>query len=158
MQLQIVKKFSPFRLAVDVTDGNGNQRYKIRGRFLSPTHVTTVYNSSGEKTYKVRRQLFHVPFTRTTILYDASGAKIAKMRQKFALANGFTMDCYGDRIRLSGDILGWNFSVYKNDALIGSVQAEFSMFGKYVAQLANSDDADLFMSLFVAVLNLKHKK
>lgn len=158
MKLQITTKFSLFRLKADVKDERGEVIYKLRGRFLSPTHVLHVYDGDNKKRFKIRNKFFHAPFTRTAIIYDENGDRLARIRQKFSMLSNYDVLDNACDLRLDGNVIGWNFGVYKGAEYVGSITAKFSMFGSYEISLTKDDDAEFILAVFAAVTNLRHEK
>lgn len=157
MELHVVTKFSIFRHKANVTDANEKKLYTLRGRYLSPTRVTYIKNTDGKKLYKVRSKFFHIPFTRTAMIYNDANELVARIRQKASMLNNFTVLDNANELSLEGNFIGWKFNILKGGIVVGTVQAQMSMFGHYIINVFNDEDVEFVLAVFSAILTIKRK-
>ena len=156
MELWIQNKLFSLRGHSTVKDADGKDWLKIRGKLFTITHKKFVYDLNDKLLYKVRLKFFHV--LPTALIYDANGEKVAAIKKKFSINQGFIIQGYKDQIRIDGNFIGWNFKVYKNDKLIGSINRQVSWTDTFVLHIEDEGEYAFFVALVIAIDNIYDHK
>lgn len=159
MKLRVKNKFSLMGSS-SVTDEGGNLVYKVKGKLglFSPTRKKRVCTSDGILLYKVRNKFWRL-FWHKAFIIDVHGDKVATLRRKFSFKNNFAIDGNHDDYRVDGDIIGRNYTVYRNNEPIGSVVSKFVvMLNEFEVDVYNPDDAAFVVAFVIAIDNIRDRK
>lgn len=157
MKLNVKNKFS-LGGSSTVTDERGNIALKVKGKVFSPTHKKKICGADGNLVYKVRNKFWRL-FWHKAFIYDANGEKLVTLRRKFSFNNNFAIDGSTADYRIDGDIIGRNYSVYRNGVLIGSVVSRFVvMLDSFDIDVVKEEDAPLLVAFVIAIDNIRDRK
>ena len=154
MRLLIKNKFFSLADGSSVTDENGTPQFYVKGKVFSATRKKRITDTAGNPLYLVRNKFWRL-LRHACLIYDANGEKIAKVQSKISFRKKFTVIGYTDEIRIDGDIIARNFTVYRGDLAIGTLKQHFMvMSDTYLLDCFNDDDAPLLVALVIAVDNI----
>ena len=161
MIIYVRNNFVTWRGNSYVEDENGNELYKVKGKFkfFSPSRKKRIYNKEGEKIYTVRNKIWRAPFTfNSALIYDANGEKLGRLQMKLSRANRYVLKGeHYDSIRIGVDKEHTGITVFKNDVAIASFYDDSLLRDSYRVDVISEEDIDLIVSLVIAVDNIKDK-
>ena len=92
MKLVLTNKMFSIGGASKVTAENGEEVYKIKGKWFSPTHKKKMYDMKGNLLYEIRNKWFNW-FNHSAYIYNADGEKVGTVAMsKISLGNSFALD------------------------------------------------------------------
>lgn len=154
MKLLIKNKFVSMGGSSKVTDEAGNTVYIVKGKIFSIRKKKKICDASGKVLYRVRNKYWNF-LMHSAFVCDASGEKICKVKQKFSLKANFIIEGYKDEISIEGNILGFNFTIYRNGQAIGSIQRPIiSITDTFLLESYDDADAPFLVSFIIAIDNI----
>ena len=141
-----------------VVDEEGNQVFKIKGKFFTVTNKKRVYDMDDNLLYVIRDKYWKF-FSTSCFVFDADREKIAKLSNSdWDFKNKFKVLGYKDEIVISGNLSKWpalKMEINRNGELIGSLTKDFTIIrDAYTLDIISEEDAPLFVALTIAVDNI----
>lgn len=138
-----------------VYDDNNNVKYYVKSRLFSINHVKHIYNDKDELVITLRRRFFDI--LPSYLIYDKNDKLIAIFKRKFSISKKFAIEGPKDQYRIDGNLFAYNFSIYQNDELIGTVSKKFiQLVDSYRLEIFKDEDEEFFIALVIAFDNLYH--
>lgn len=159
MKIVVQNKFS-LGGSSHVTDEAGNLLYKVKGKIgiLSPTRKKKIYSPDGKLIYTVRNKYWRL-FWHKAFIFDANGEKLVTLRRKFSFNSNFAIDGSTADFRIDGDIIGRNYTIYRNNEAIGRVLSRFVVvLNSFEAEVLKPEDAPLVAAFIIAIDNIRDRK
>lgn len=119
MQLKIVGKFFSLTGSSYVVDENEQPRYQIKGKILTFTDKKDIMDMNNKVLYTIKNKFINFVHRKAYIMNE-EGEKIAEIEKAWVL-NNFKVKGYQDDIRIEGDIIAWQFDIYRNNVYIGHI-------------------------------------
>ena len=159
MKLVLTNKMFSIGGASKVTAENGEEVYKIKGKWFSPTHKKKMYDMKGNLLYVIRNKWFNW-FNHSAYIYNADGEKVGTVAMsKISLGNSFALDGFEDDYKIAGRIIGWEFKLIKNDNEIGTITRNFTFHvDKFTLETEDVEKAQLYVAMMVAMDNITDKR
>lgn len=155
MDLYIKNNFFSLRGSSKVMDLENKPVYIIKGRFFSITRKKFVCDMSGTRLFMIRNKFWKL-FSNSALVYDSDKEKIAKVCHKlFSFHQKFRVIGFADDIRVEGDILGFDYQIYKNDVCIGIINRKLlTLTDTFVLHVNDPKDATFLIALVIAIDNI----
>lgn len=158
MKLYIKNKLISVGGSSKVLDENEKPVYKVKGKVFSITKKKKIMDMEGNKLYTVRNKFWRW-LMNSALIYDANGDKVAKVSQKFSFAKKkFVVQGYKDEIKIESNFVGLNYSIYKNEEILGTLKKEFfALTDSFALDIEKEEDAPLFVAFVIAIDNIHDK-
>lgn len=158
MKLYIKNNLVSLRGSSTVLDENEKPVYQVKGKLFSITEKKSIMNMEGKTIFKVRNKFWKF-FMNSAFISDAKGEKIAKVSQKFSFGKKkFIVQGYKDEIRIEGNFWGLDYSIYRNEKIMGSLQKKmWALTDSFVLDIADEENSALFVALVIALDNIYDK-
>lgn len=138
-----------------VTDENGKELFKVKGKVLTFRNTKKIYDLNGNLLYIVRNKFFHF-FTRAAFIYSAEKQKLAKLKNR-AFKNGYDVLGYGDEISIDGWLVE-GCTIFKNGEAIGTVSGKIlALSDTYQVEVNDSEDIPFIVAMIIAMDNVNDK-
>lgn len=155
MKIIVKNKFASLKGNSVVTNENGEEIFKVKGKFLSISHKKKIYNKEDKLLYVVKNKLFNW-FKHASIILNSEGQKVAKITSRF-WGNGFDVLGYSDEISVEGFTLS-GFTILKNGETIGTVTCNFfSMVDNFEITVPDNEEPAFLVAVIIAIDNIKDK-
>ncbi len=138
-----------------VLDENQEPIYEVKGRFFSITSKKFIRDLDGNRLFMVRNKFWKF-LSNNAYVYDAEKEKVAKVCHKlFSFHKKFNVIGFTDELRLEGDVLGFDYTIYKNDEAVGSIDRKFwALTDSFVLHVNQPEDAPFLIALVIAIDNI----
>ena len=156
MQVLIKNKVFSLRGNSTITDLQGNPVANVQGRVFSITNKKYINDMQGNTRYLVRNKFFHF-FMKSAFIYDADGNLVCQVKRKLALHSKFEFLRIDKNWELSGNIIGWNFSLLENGAAIAQISRQFHWNDAFLLDTGNQDPF-LMMAIVIAIDNITDRE
>ena len=157
MRLLIKNKLVSMGGSSKVTTEEGAPAYIVKGKVFSIRRKKKITDTSGNILYRVRNKFWNF-IMHSAFVCDAKGNKLCKVKRKFSFKSNFVITGYGDEIRVDGDIIGRNFTVYRNEQPIGAIKQHFlTVTDTFMLESYNDADAPFLVALVIAIDNIFDK-
>lgn len=158
MKLFIKNKIMTIGGGSFVVDENDVQKYKVKGKWLSPTKKKKIYDMEGNLLYIVRNKYWHF-LKRVCFIYNSEKEKIMQLGyKKLSFRNDFFVEGYKDEIAFKGKLFQFpniNMQIEKNGETIGTLVKDFTFVrDAYTLDIEKEDDAALFVAFTIAIDNI----
>lgn len=155
MKMLIKNKVASWGGGSTVTDENGKELFKVKGKFFSIMHKKRILDMDGKLQYFVRNKFFHL-FTRSSFIFNAEKQKIAKLKNR-AFKTGYDILGYEDEITIDGRLLS-GCSILKNGEQVGTVSAKLlALSDTYEVEVSDSEDPAFIVAMVIAMDNVNDK-
>ncbi|HHU43921.1 MAG: LURP-one-related family protein [Bacillota bacterium] len=135
-----------------------NQKLLFQGK-KPALSITRMYlnDAAGRELFYIKKKLFRI-LPRYTIFQR--GKPIMNIKGKFAIRPQFEItDPRGNEYFLKGNIIAYDFELFRNNAFIGSVRKRFLSFGDaYELAISDNFDPALFCAIAMVIDNCLHNK
>ena len=135
MELRIKQRVFSWTDAYDVYDENGRAKYFVKAEFLSFGHQIHVYDkTTGAEVGSIHQRLLTFLPTFEIVI---DGICQGTVRKRFTLLRpSYDMQYHG--WRAEGNLLGWDYEVYRGDVPVMSISKELLHWGDtYVLRYEN---------------------
>ena len=132
--------------------------FKIKGKFLSPTHKKRIYDVNNSLLYTVRDKYFTF-FNHSSLVFNAEGEKIARVKNKFfSFKDNFIIEGYKDEIKI--ERTGWlsPSKIERNGEVIGTITKQITIATDCYELDANEQDISFLVALVIAIDNIQDNK
>ena len=153
MRLFIKNNLMSLRGNSFVLDESESQVYKVKGKFISPTHKKRILDQNGNKLFVVKNKLFTF-FKKACYICNSHGQKIAKIvNGDFDFKNRYKVMNYQDEIELSGK---WgNMEIKKNSELVGTLSRDLTLVrDAFTLDVIDEENAAFYVALTIAIDNI----
>ena len=157
MRLIIKNKMMSLGGASKVLDEDNNPRFKVKGKVFTLTDKKRICDLEDNVLYRVRNKYWHAWLNRYAFIDDAEGNRVAKIKLKFGLNKKFFIEGYQDEISVEGNFWGWNYSIYKNGEVIGSLSKKIDFVDCFVLDIEKEEDAAFLVAVVIAIDNIFDK-
>lgn len=157
MKLFIKNKVISLAGSSTVKDEAGNDVFVVKGTLFSISHKKRIKDTEGNLLYKVRNKLMNF-ITHSAYIYDADGTKVARVKRKFGFRNVYVVEGYQDEITVEGDFLSWTLEVYRNGAMVGTIERYIAWNDAFVLETDTEDDAAFMVALVIAIDNISDER
>lgn len=146
MALCIKERIFSWSESYDVFDENETLLYTVRGEVFSLGHKIHILNAKGEEVAYIHEKVWS--FLKKYELY-LHGELKGTIKEKFSFIHPkFAVDFLDCRIE--GDILGWNYQMFKKDVPMAMIQRKILSWGN-VFYLSYTDPEDELAVLALAI-------
>lgn len=148
MKLYIKQKVFAWSDTFVVKDELGNDKYFVKGEFLSLGHKLHVYNNLDQEVgYISQRLLTLMPRFDLTVNGEFIGQLVKKFR---FFQHSYYVD--GTSLELEGEFLAHEYSLSRNNQIIMTISKEWFTWGdSYVLDILNPEDELLCLCVTLAV-------
>ena len=130
LELIIRNKFFSIKGKSKVYDLDGKPYLEVDGKLLTFTAKKFVNDLEGNNIYVVRNKFWHFLF-KSALIYNKEGKKVAQVKRKFALKSKFNVFGTEENYRIDGNLIGWTFSIYRNDEVVARVQRHLNLVDEF---------------------------
>lgn len=158
MRLYIKNKLVSLGGSSAVTDDNGNDVYKVKGKVFSITKKKKILDMEDKLLYTVCNKFFSY-INRHALVYDDNGEKIAKITKKtWSRKNKYIVEGYKDEILIEGNFFSFNLKILKNGEEIGRIKKDFSIVkDSFVLEIDKEEEMAFMVALVIAIDNIVDK-
>lgn len=153
MRLFIKNKLVSIGGTSTVQDEAGNNVFFVKGKLklFSPTRKKRLYDSDKNKLFTIRRKYWHL-FFRSAFLTDQNKNRV-KVKRKVSIKDNYIIEGGQTEIRIDGSVFGWNFSIYADSKLIGTVQRQFTVIrdDSFILDIVDDNYAPMLVALVLAL-------
>lgn len=155
MKIYVKNKLVSLGGSSTIKDANGNDIFKVKGKFLSLTRKKKILDMEGKLHYVVKNRFFNF-WTHASFIYSAEKQKLAKLSNR-AFKTGFDVKGYGDEISIDGWLLT-GCTIYKNGEKIGSVNSKaLALSDTFEVEVNDNEDPAFIVALIIAMDNVRDK-
>lgn len=155
MKIFVKNKFASLGGSSKVTDENGNDIFRVKGKLFSIRRKKKIYNMDKKLLYVVRNKFFNW-WKHTSFIFNSEGMKIAKVANR-AIKGGYDVLGYTDEIAIDGWGLG-GYTILKNGQTVGAVKSNFmSLVDNFEVTIQDGEDPAFIVALIIAIDNIKDK-
>lgn len=149
-QLYIRQKVFKITDKYPITDGEGRIFYHVDQDFRLIGHTVHVFRADGSRLFTIDRQLFKLLPQYVVSFEDGNSITLKSRFTFFRRAIDIDPDRLG--LRLEGDFIDHNFSVYRGSQLIGSIHKAWLSWGdNYELRIFEETYEALFIAIVIAV-------
>lgn len=153
-QLFIKQKVFKITDHYPITDASGNAHYYVDQDFRLIGHTVHVSRSNGQRSFTIDRELFRL-LPRYNVHFS-NGNSIRLQSHLSFLRRRISIAPESSNLRLEGDFLDLNFSVYRGATLIGRIHKVWLTWGDtYELDIYDEQYEELFIAVVIAVDRLK---
>lgn len=154
MKLFIKNKIMSVGAGSTVKNEAGEDVYRVKGKWFSPTKKKIIKDMDGNVLYKVRNKWFNFLFNKAYIL-DSDGQKVGKVTNDGML--GFKIVDYTDNVVVQHSAV-WVREIYKNGELIGTTTRNFDLWrDSFTLDIKDDEDIPFYIALVIALDNIRDK-
>lgn len=158
MIVYVKNKIMSLKGGSSAVDENGNELFKIDGKFFTVTNKKLILSLDGNVLFTVRNKFFHL-LAKKALIYDGkTNQRICKVKEK-AFSTRVAIVASDDRYEVESTGAFKAKLVYKNDVCIGSwvkchgEVADFFRDG-YRIETDHPEEAAFLVALVIAVDNI----
>lgn len=157
MKLFIKDKFLSLHRNMHILDENNQPYLLVEGKLFSPTHKRVVKDKNGVPLFYVRRKFFHL--LPKAYIYDSEHTLYAKIKKKFGFKQNFDITGFLGDINVEGSIFAWNFSIYQDGNLIGTIQRRMDVLvDSFELEVIHPENAAFLVAFVAAIDNIYDSK
>lgn len=154
MQLAIRNKWISLRGSSVVKDLEEKDVLRVKGKFWTFTRKKFVQTLEGETKFVVRNRFWHF-FVWRALVIDPNKKIVATIRRKFwSLHDHYYINSDYGSFEIRGNILLFNYQIFKDGKEIGHVARKISMRDSYVLTIDDAEDYYFFVALVIAIDNI----
>ena len=154
MQLAIRNKWISLRGSSVVKDMNEQDVLKVQGKFWTFSRKKFVQTLEGETKFVVRNRFWHF-FVWRALVIDPNKKIVATIRRKvFSFHDRYFINSDYGNFEIKGNILLFNYQIYKDGKEIGHVARKISLRDSYVLTIDDAKDFYFFVALVIAIDNI----
>lgn len=165
MKLYVKNKIISVGGSSEVTDENGKEVFRIKGRAFSPTKVKTIFDLNGNKLYKVRNKFWRINFFRgpKILIYDSQDNKIASFRNTKIFRPNFVLEGQNGQFNLKPKGFMKGYEVFENGELIGELRGKVQGLEDIfrdsfeIETIKESSDPAFLVTIVIALDNYRDK-
>ena len=157
LELIVRNKFFSIKGKSVVYDLDGKPYFNVDGKFLTFTAKKFVNDLEGNTIYTVRNKFWHILF-KSAYIYDKDENLVAQVKRKFALKSKFNIFGPKDNYHIDGTIFGWNFTIYRNDQVVGRISRHLNLVDEFQLSIPDEKDAPLFVAFVIALDNVTDRE
>lgn len=107
--------------------------------------------------YVVRNKFWHFLFNRYAYISDAEGNRLARIKLKFGINKRFFIEGFQDEISVEGNFWGWNYSIYKNGEIIGSLSRKLDFTDCFILDIEKEEEMSFLVAIVIGIDNIFDK-
>jgi len=131
-----------------VKDEFGNDRWFVKGKFLSFEREHIIYNMHGQPVARIHRELFRI-LSRYHL--EVNGQKIAEIVREFSFFKP-RYHIEGSNLRVEGDWLAHEYTIFEHDRPIMQISKQWFSWGdSYMLDIPNPQHELLALGLVLAI-------
>lgn len=153
MRLIIKNKFFSLSGSSYVTYENGENAYIVKGKLFSITKKKFLCDLNGNKIYMIRNKWWKL-LMNSALIYDDNNNLVVKVKQKFGFRKTFNFIGYKDDIKVDGNFLGWDLTIYKNNQIIGTITRQIDWTDSFILDTNEENDIPLIIAIVIAIDNI----
>lgn len=154
MRIFVKNKIISLRGSSFAVDEADNPVYKIKGKLITVTRKKKITDMNGNLLFTVRTRFFNFFFHKAYII-DNKGNKVASVRNRFAIRNNFKLEALdGSQLTISGDLLSFNMTAYRNGEAIGRIHRNFNIIRDSFILDAEPENLAFMTALIIAIDNV----
>lgn len=142
-----------------VTDEQGNEIFKVKGKLFSITRKKFIMDADGNRLYTVRRKFWR-GFSRASLIYDGDGNKVLKMYAKaFAFENKYRTKGYEGDLILDSKAFSGKYDIIENETTIGVLRrTNLLVADEFELEFEEESRAAFFVALALAVDSIRDEQ
>lgn len=159
MELCIRNKWISLRGRSEVKDIEGNDKYRVEGKFWTVTRKKFINDLDNNNLYIVRNK-FWTFFVHKAFVLNPDNTVAATIRRKFfSVHDRYFISCkYGD-IEITGNILCFDYHIKLNGKEVGHVSRKISLRDSFVLSIDDDvEDIPFYLALVIAVDNITDQR
>ena len=159
MELCIRNKWISLRGSSEIKDVDGNNKFKVRGKFWTFTRKKFINDLDDKNLYIVRNK-FWTFFVHKAFVINPDNTIAATIRRKFfSVHYRYFIDCKYGKVEITGNILGFNYHILLDGKEIGHVARRISLRDSFVLTIDdNVEDIPFFLALVIAIDNITDQR
>jgi len=159
MELCIRNKWISLRGSSEIKDVDGNNKFKVRGKFWTFTRKKFINDLDDKNLYIVRNK-FWTFFVHKAFVINPDNTIAATIRRKFfSVHDRYFIDCKYGKVEITGNILGFNYHILLDGKEIGHVARRISLRDSFVLTIDdNVEDIPFFLALVIAIDNITDQR
>ena len=149
MKYYVKQKVFSFRDSFTIKDIDQNDIYQVQGKFMSITNKLQLLNMQGDEVLRSQKKLFKIfPLYQ---IFTPEGDLLASIQKKFAITPKFDVQMGNLELRVEGSFFAHSFGIYKEDAIIASIEKKVFSFGDSY-EIDVEDETNLELLLFIVII------
>lgn len=157
MRLIIKNKLISIGGGSKVLDEDNNPKYVVKGKLFTLTGKKKIYDMEHNLLYVVRNKFWHFLFNRYAYISDAEGNRLARIKLKFGINKRFFIEGFQDEISVEGNFWGWNYSIYKNGEIIGSLSRKLDFTDCFILDIEKEEEMSFLVAIVIGIDNIFDK-
>lgn len=150
MKLYVKQKFLSLADSYNVYDENNQVFYYIKGNVFTITNRMEMFDKNNNLLYIIKHKIFDI--LPTINIFDYNKKLIFNVKKKFTILKPkFKVNFLNNDYYIEGDILSWNFKVYKKNEVIGHVKKKIINFTDTYEIDTIDEERDLMVCLTVCI-------
>lgn len=140
-----------------INDENNNPAYKVMGRLFALGDQLNIYSVKNNEQIYIQQKIFKL-LPEYHLFKDGSCVAIIKKEFTFFKPN-FNISSERGSYKVSGDFLGYNFNVLKENRKVASVsKAFFSFRDTYAVDICPSEDQIFLLAVCIVIDQTLHDR
>lgn len=154
MKVFIKNKLVSIGGSSSVTDENGTDVFKVKGKAVSVTRKKYVCDLEDKVLFSVRNRWINL-IVHKAFVYDADKRKIAVVKNKpFSLKRAFKVDCVDGEITFDGEFFSLSSRILRNGSEIGVLRRDLTIVRDSFSLDADEKDMPFLVALVIAIDNI----
>lgn len=148
MKLYIKQKVFSLASRFNITDEEGNERYRVKGELLSFTRRLHIYDLRGEEVAQVHKELFTLM---PRFVVERNGQVTAAIKKRLTLFKP-EYDIDGKGWHVEGDLLAHDYRIYAGSSVIATIHKVWMSWGdSFELDLESSEDEVDLIAIILAI-------
>ncbi|PKK94698.1 MAG: hypothetical protein CVV60_05105 [Tenericutes bacterium HGW-Tenericutes-5] len=157
MRFYIKQKVFSLKDKFNVFDESQNQKYQVKGKFLSLKNKLELQDMDGKLILHSNRKLF--TFLPKYYIYDQQNQEVAVIKKKFSLFPKFNLTVLGKELKVDGKFFAHNFSILDNTLALASISKRIISWGDtYEIDIAANENVEIFLFVVIIIDQTIHEK
>lgn len=157
MRFYIKQKVFSLKDKFNIFDESQNQKYQVKGKFLSLKNKLELQDMDGKLILHSNRKL--LTFLPKYYIYDQQNQEVAVIKKKFSLFPKFSLTVLGKELRVDGKFYAHNFSILDNTLSLASISKRIISWGDtYEIDIAADENVEIFLFVVIIIDQTIHEK
>ena len=158
MKLTVKNKLITIGDGSIVTDENGENKFKVKGRVFSITRKKFIYDMEGNLQYMVRNKFWRLIKT-SAFIYDKDKKLVGQLSNSdWDFKNKFKLEKSERNVEISGNLIQFpniKLNVNIDDKVVGTITKNFNLIrDAFTIDVDDDQDAAFLVSLVIAIDNI----
>ena len=149
MRFYIKQKVFTLKDKFNVFDETQNQKYQVKGKFLSITNKLELLDMEGKLLLRSNRKVF--TFMPKYYIYDSQNQLVAEIKKVFSILPKYKLTVLGKELKVDGKFFAHNFFILDNSQTLASISKRVISWGDtYEIDILSEENKEIF--LFVVII------